>query len=70
MGKINMIMAKHESMINVWRQRVMEYKTSGLTAAEWCRLNHFNLENIFLLAEQVWDRGINTMVPNRIARGS
>ena len=37
-----MIMAKHESMINAWRERVMECKTSGLTVAEWCERNHIN----------------------------
>ncbi len=65
MGNINMIMAKHESMINVWRQRVMECKTSGLTVAEWCEQNHINKKTYFYWQKQVWDYEINTMVPDR-----
>jgi hypothetical protein len=65
MGNINMIMAKHESMINVWRQRVMECKTSGLTVAEWCQQNHINKKTYFYWQKQVWDHEINTMVPDR-----
>lgn len=60
-----MIMAKHESMINVWRQRVMECKTSGLTVAEWCEQNHINKKTYFYWQKQVWDHEINTMVPDR-----
>ena len=65
MGNINMLMAKHESMINVWRQRVMECKTSGLTVAEWCEQNHINKKTYFYWQKQVWDHEINTMVPDR-----
>ena len=42
-----MLMAKHESMINVWRERVRECKTSGLTVAEWCEKNHINKKTYF-----------------------
>ena len=65
MGNINMLMAKHESMINVWMQRVMECKTSGLTVAEWCEQNHINKKTYFYWQKQVWDHEINTMVPDR-----
>ena len=65
MGNINLIMAKHESMINVWRERVRECKTSGLTVAEWCERNHINKKTYFYWQKQVWDHEINTMVPDR-----
>ena len=65
MGNINMIMAKHESMINAWRERVMECKTSGLTVAEWCERNHINKKTYFYWQKQVWDHEINTMIPDR-----
>ena len=66
MGNINMIMAKHESMINTWRERVMECKTSGLTVAEWCERNHINKKTYFYWQKQVWDHEINTMIPDRL----
>ncbi len=66
MGNINMIMAKHESMINAWRERVMECKTSGLTVAEWCDRNHINKKTYFYWQKQVWDHEINTMIPDRM----
>ncbi len=66
MGNINMIMAKHESMINAWRERVMECKTSGLTVAEWCERNHINKKTYFYWQKQVWDHEINTMIPDRL----
>ena len=65
MGNINMIMAKHESMINVWRERVRECKTSGLTVAEWCEKNHINKKTYFYWQKQVWDHEINTMAPDQ-----
>ncbi len=66
MGNINMIMAKHESMINAWRERVMECKTSGLTVAEWCEQNHINKKTYFYWQKPVWDHEINTMIPDRL----
>ena len=65
MGNINMIMAKHESMINVWRERVRECKTSGLTVAEWCEKNHINKKTYFYWQKQVWDHETNTMAPDQ-----
>ena len=65
MGNINLIMAKHESMINVWRERVRECKTSGLTVAEWCERNHINKKTYFYWQKQVWDHEINTMKPDQ-----
>ena len=65
MGNINLIMAKHESMINVWRERVRECKTSGLTVAEWCEKNHINKKTYFYWQKQVWDHEINTMAPDQ-----
>ena len=65
MGNINLIMAKHESMINVWRERVRECKTSGLTVAEWCERNHINKKTYFYWQKQVWDHEINTMAPDQ-----
>ena len=65
MGNINMLMAKHESMINVWRERVRECKTSGLTVAEWCEQNHINKKTYFYWQKQVWDHEINTMAPDQ-----
>ena len=64
MGNINMIMAKHESMINAWRERVMECKTSGLTVAEWCERNHINKKTYFYWQKQVWDKATNAIIPN------
>ena len=66
MGNINMIMAKHESMINTWRERVMECKTSGLTVAEWCEQNHINKKTYFYWQKPVLDHEINTMIPDRL----
>ena len=65
MGNINILMAKHESMINVWRERVRECKTSGLTVAEWCEQNHINKKTYFYWQKQVWDHEINTMAPDQ-----
>ena len=61
-------MAKHESMINVWRERVRECKTSGLTVAEWCEKNHINKKTYFYWQKQVWDHEINTMAPDQPAQ--
>ena len=62
MGNINLIMAKHESMINVWRERVRECKTSGLTVAEWCERNHINKKTYFYWQKQVWTVEIRNSV--------
>ena len=48
MGNINMIMAKHESMINAWRERVREWKRRhGDGSSVW--LDVFRAKAPFLL---------------------
>ena len=65
MNKINMNMAKHESMINVWRERVRECKTSGMTVAGWCEKNNITKKTYYYWQKQVWDHAINTMNPGQ-----
>ena len=67
MGNIDIVKAKHESMINIWRQRVMECKTSGLTVRKWCEQNHIGRKTYYYWQKQVWDHEVNTIVPERPA---
>ena len=40
MGSISLSTAKHESYINIWRERVMACRSSGKTIVDWCAESH------------------------------
>ncbi len=63
MGSISLNTAKHESYINVWRERVMVCRSSGKTIADWCEENGINLKTYYYWQKRVWDKEIMDLSP-------
>lgn len=47
--------AKHELMVEQWRQRVYECRNSGQTIRSWCQENHVCQQTYFRWQHIVWD---------------
>lgn len=42
METVSLVDAKHESLLQLWRNRVMDCRTSGKSVAVWCGENGIN----------------------------
>ena len=63
MGSISLSTAKHESYINIWRERVMACRSSGKTIVDWCAENGINLKTYYYWQKRVWDKEIMDLSP-------
>ena len=63
MGSISLNTAKHESYIQVWRERVMACRSSGKTIVDWCQENGINLKTYYYWQKRVWDKEIMDLSP-------
>ncbi|MCQ2052260.1 MAG: hypothetical protein MJY74_08685 [Bacteroidaceae bacterium] len=46
----------------MWRQRVIECRSSGLTVKQWCEDNNVHYKLYCYWQRQVWDAEVKTMV--------
>ena len=46
MERISLVDAKHETYLQLWRDRVMECRNSGKSAAVWCEENGINIKTV------------------------
>ena len=63
MNSISLSTAKHESYINIWRERVMACRSSGKTIVDWCAENGINLKTYYYWQKRVWDKEIMDLSP-------
>lgn len=56
MSELGIVAARHESLLRIWRQRVIECKGSGMTIAQWCDQNHIGIKTYYYWQSKVWDR--------------
>ena len=63
MGSISLNTAKHESYIQIWRERVMACRSSGKTIVDWCEENGINLKTYYYWQKRVWDKEIMDLSP-------
>ena len=63
MNSISLSTAKHESYINIWRERVMACRSSGKTIVDWCAENGINLKTYYYWQKKVWDKEIMDLSP-------
>ena len=54
--------AKHESYLQLWRNRVMECRNSGKTIAVWCKENGINIKTYYFWQKRVWDKETQTLI--------
>lgn len=54
--------AKHESYLQLWRNRVMECRNSGKTIAVWCKENEINIKTYYFWQKRVWDKETQTLI--------
>ena len=62
MENISITTARHESLLTMWRQRVIECRSSGLTVKQWCENNNVHYKLYCYWQRQVWDAEVKTMV--------
>ena len=63
MGSVSLHTAKHESYIQIWRERVMACRSSGKTIVDWCEENGINLKTYYYWQKRVWDKEIMDLSP-------
>lgn len=63
MGNVSLSVAKHESSLKLWRQRILECRSSGLTVSTWCEQNNVGIKSYYYWLKRVWDRETNSMIP-------
>jgi hypothetical protein len=66
MEGINLVDAKHESYLQLWRGRVMECRNSGKSVAVWCEENGINIKTYYYWQKQVWDKASNTVIHSKL----
>ena len=64
MDNVSLSVAKHESLLKLWRQRILECRNSGLTVATWCEQNQVGIKSYYYWLKRVWDRETNSMIPD------
>lgn len=62
MENISIAAARHESLLTMWRQRVIECRRSGLTVKQWCEDNNVHYKLYCYWQRQVWDTEVKTVV--------
>lgn len=62
MENVSIVAARHESLLAMWRQRVIECRSSGLTVKQWCENNNVHYKLYCYWQRQVWDAEVKTMV--------
>lgn len=62
MENISIAAARHESLLTMWRQWVIECRSSGLTVKQWCEDNNIHYKLYCYWQRQVWDAEVKTMV--------
>ena len=53
----------HQAMLNEWASRIADQKASGLTVAEWCRLNEVSRDSYFYWKRKLKDELITQALP-------
>ena len=64
MEGISLIEAKHESLLQLWRSRVMECRNSGKSVTVWCKENGINVKTYYYWQKKVWDKETRAMIPS------
>ena len=64
MGNVSLSVAKHESLLKLWRQRILECRNSGMTVVDWCEQNQIGIKSYYYWLKRVWDRETNSMIPD------
>ena len=62
MENISIVTARHESLLAMWRQRVIDCRSSGLTIKQWCEDNNVHYKLYCYWQRQVWDAEVKTIV--------
>ena len=47
--------AKHEAMLEEWRERIRECRNSGLRICEWCKKNGVNRKTYYRWQREIWE---------------
>ena len=64
MEGISLIEAKHESFLQLWRDRVMECRNSGKPITVWCEENGINIKTYYYWQKKVWDKETRAVIPS------
>ena len=62
MEGISLVDVKHESLLQLWRDRVMECRTSGKSVAVWCGENGINIKTYYYWQKQVWNKETQSLI--------
>lgn len=62
MENVSITTVRHESLLAMWRQRVIDCRSSGLTVKQWCENNNVHYKLYCYWQHQVWDAEVKTMV--------
>ena len=65
MEGVSLVDVKHESLLQLWRDRVMECRSSGKSIAVWCGENGINIKTYYYWQKQVWDKETQSLICNR-----
>ena len=63
MDGISLNEAKHESYLQLWRERVLECRNSGKTVVAWCAENGIKTKTYYYWQQRVWDKATKTILP-------
>ena len=63
MENISLATARHESLLELWRSRVMDCRNSGMTISEWCKEQEINVKTYYYWQKKVWDRATRSLKP-------
>ena len=55
MGVLSIREAKQKTDMEIWRQRVVDCRTSGMTIAKWCEENQIHLKTYYYWQRKIWD---------------
>ena len=62
METVSLVDAKHESLLQLWRNRVMDCRTSGKSVAVWCGENGINIKTYYYWQKQVWNNETQSLI--------
>ena len=65
MEGISLVDAKHESLLQLWRDRVMECRNSGKSVAVWCGENGINIKTYYYWQKQVWNKETQSLIRSK-----
>lgn len=58
--------AKHQAMLNEWKDRIIDCRNSGLRVSEWCEINGFNLQTYYRWEREIMGEVSKLLVPPRL----